>query len=185
MQMCADRSLRWHCLLLLMEESSGTPLRGCAYRLASHDLQTPDNNGDNQAGAHTAGTSREVVRRRATIQRVQHITNNTSPPRSRTRYRYRNFWPSHPPSTTIHQRNFPFVQVQPLTTKVTSPSPVTTVSPALSETNKFSSHLPPARRPGDSQPPTQNPSLCVDSRALAEACRRDLSHFLQCRSDGP
>jgi hypothetical protein len=127
-------------------------ISGCAYRLASHDLQTSDNNGNNQAGAHTAGTSRAVVRCGATIQRVEHVERNNTPPRSRTRYR--NFWPSHLPSNHYSSTKLSF---RPATHHQShhQSSPVTTLSPALSETNKFSSHLPPARRPGDSQPPTQ------------------------------
>ena len=87
---------------------------------------------------------------------------------------------------TIHQRNFPFVQ--PLTIRVTtSSSPVTTLSPALSETNRFSSHLRRRGAPGDSQPPTQKPSLCVDSCGLWQ--KRAVATFpFSCTadpSDGP
>jgi hypothetical protein len=91
-----------------------------------------------------------------------------------------------PPPLTTHQRNFPFVQ--PLTIRVTtSSSPVTTLSPALSETNRFSSHLRRRGAPGDSQPPTQKPSLCVDSRGLWQ--KRAVATFpFSCTadpSDGP
>jgi hypothetical protein len=87
---------------------------------------------------------------------------------------------------TIHQRNFPFVQ--PLTIRVTtSSSPVTTLSPALSETNRFSSHLRRRGAPGGSQPPTQKPSLCVDPRGLWQ--KRAVATFpFSCTadpSDGP
>jgi hypothetical protein len=78
--------------------------------------------------------------------------------------------------TTTHQRNFPFVQ--PLTIRVTT-SPVQ--SPPFPQPSlKPTSFLPIFRRrdaPGTRSRQPKKLSLCVDSRALAEACRCELRPF--------
>jgi len=77
---------------------------------------------------------------------------------------------------STHQRNFPFVQ--PLAIRVTT-SPVQ--SPPFPQPSlKPTSFLPIFRRrgaPGTRSRQPKNSSLCVDSRALAEACRCELRPF--------